>query len=399
MKSDLLKLLICILIVVFLYNCINSEKIKNIEGFETLSSEEIKIFKNDLISLKEDLDKDKTLENIPKKILQKEIYDNESIRKLLNYISRIKYLALFLEKEEDRTDIMKNLPTIKDYEDLYSSKEPWTLYSWINFIYEDLITKLILDVILPIKDLNENKLLFKKTMNDIFSEITSKTTEQEKEVVNEEHINIYLNAPKSEEVDISNNYLLDIDIDKIKDFKVNKSKNLYNIESLIGNEFYTNIRNFKSRRSPKDNNGEKFEPKLNLSEFIELVKKDYETRNLINKTIKNTKKLADEINNGKLSNIELYVDQIIRYFNSYYLQYFTMSAIRGKRVIDKLKNEKNDYKNNIEAITRISNNTTLKTKTINKINNNTIGSFIKEIQNNVSKKYQKSKIQQRARFS
>ena len=393
MKSDLLKLLICILIVVFLYNCINSEKIKNIEGFETLSSEEIKIFKNDLISLKEDLDKDKTLEN-PKKILQKEIYDNESIRKVVNYILRSKYLALFLEKEEDRTDIMKNLPTIKDYEDLYSNKELWTLYSWIYFIYEDLVTKLIFDVILPIKDLNENKLLFKKTMNDIFSEITSKTTEQEKEIVNEEHVNIYLNAPKNEEVDISNNYLLDIDIDKIKDLKVNKTKNLYNIDSLLGNESYTNIRNFKSRRSPRDTNGKNLEPKLNLSEFMELVKKDYETKNLINKTIKNTKKIADEINNGKLSNIKLDVNQIGRYFTTDYLTMFTMSAIRGKRVIDKLKNEKNDYKNNIEAITRISNNTTSKnnieaitrisnnttskTNIINKNDNNTIVSFIKK---------------------
>ena len=159
MKSDLLKLLICILIIIFLYNCINSKESKNIEGFETLSSEEIKDLKEELKKLNDDIINNKIAENIPNNFLQKDLYDNENIRKIVNFIVRCKYLALFLE-EKDRSDFifMKNSPKMEYYEDTYKNTTKADLYTWISHLYDALEIKFAFELLLPVRDLDENKI-------------------------------------------------------------------------------------------------------------------------------------------------------------------------------------------------------------------------------------------------
>lgn len=370
MKSDLLKLLICILIIIFLYNCINSKKSKNIEGFETLSNEEIKNFKEELKILENDLIDNQIGSKIPEYILQKDIYDNENLRKFINYIVKSKYLALFLD-EKDRPDsiFMKHFPKIEYYRDTYNDKTKYSLYEWILYFNLSLIFKTGLEVLFAIKDLNENKNLYKKTVDNIMSEITSETTEGEKEEVNEENVNIYLNAEIDKENNIPENYLLDVDIEELKN-SINE-EDTFSI--LSKNKFNENYENFKSRRKPTS------KPSLNLSEFIKLVNNDNETKNLISKMIKNTKKITDEINNGIIGNKKIKSDEIAMIYNAV-LAIYIYYSVKVKKLVKELKKIKNEYKDNLESITRTSNNTTSISSKSKGINNN-VGSFIGNIFN------------------
>lgn len=369
MKSDLFKLLICILIIIFLYNCINLKESKNIEGFETLSSEEIKDLKEELKKLKDDVINNKIKENIPNNILQKDLYDNENIRKYINYIVRCKYLALFLEENDrDGFTFMKNSPKIEYYEDIYENTTKADLYTWISHFHDALLIKFIFELLLPVRDLDENKILYKKTVNNIMSEITSKITEEEKEEVDEKNVNIYLDAEINEEKNIPTNYLLGVDIDEVTDSKVT---------NYLRDKFKKNLENFKSRRKPDS------KPALNLSEFIELVKKDDETKKIISKTIKNAKKMADEINKGIFGNENVDLEEIGVMYNTY-LYFFIMISISTKKLFNELKQVKNEYKDNLEAITRISNNTTsISSRSgrsrISNGSNNKVGSFVRSI--------------------
>ena len=362
MKSDLLKLLIFILIIIFLYNCINSKESKNIEGFETLSSEEIRDLKEELEKLKDDIINNNIEKNIRHNILQKDIYDNENIRKFINYIVKCKYLALFLEENDrDGFTFMKNSPKIEYYEDIYENTTKADLYTWIFYLHYGLTIKFIFELIIPVRDLDENKILYKKTVNNIMSEITSKTTEKEKKEVNEKNVNIYLDAEINEEVDIPKNYLLGVNKDELTGSKMV-------VIEYLSEKFNKNLQNFTLRRNPES------KPVLNLSEFIEIVKNDNETKNLISKTIKNAKKMADEINNGMLGNEELKFEDIKNIYSKF-LHFYITYTISTKKIFNELKKVKNEYRNNLEGITRMSNNT-ISIRNRKKENNNKGGSFI-----------------------
>jgi len=63
-NSNLIKLLISILIIILIYNCINLTKSISIEGFETMTNDDIELYKKGVKKLENRIKNEKIVEEI-----------------------------------------------------------------------------------------------------------------------------------------------------------------------------------------------------------------------------------------------------------------------------------------------------------------------------------------------
>ena len=161
-NSDLIKLLISILIIILIYNYINLSKRKSIEGFETMTTDDITLYEQGVNELGDRINNENTVQKSAARMKRKDLYGDENYRLILNHSIKLFYLGLF-----NNRDTTFSLDSLKNY----VNKETYPLMWWIRETKESLFFKILTDVLLPIKDINDDKLLIKKLVNELSNEI------------------------------------------------------------------------------------------------------------------------------------------------------------------------------------------------------------------------------------
>tara|TARA_B100001564_G_C20657443_1_gene679894 strand:- start:1621 stop:2781 length:1161 start_codon:yes stop_codon:yes gene_type:complete len=264
-NSNLIKLLISILIIIFIYNCINLTKLISIEGFETMTKDDIELLKKSVNELKEKTEKEKTAQNIKDKIKIKDIYENENVRLYLNYTVKDFYLKLFTESNS--TYSLDNLKQA-------ANDEINSLHGWIYDTVSPLYLKIFLDVFIPIKDTNEDKLLFKKLVNELSNEIGLNNNNNNKKATDITKMD-KINEKTEKMLDVSN-----IDVSTLfLDADVSNS-NIYENADIC-------LKHMNDRKKS-----------INFDEYIYLLKYNPLLIEFINKLLKNAKKTTENIKNS-----------------------------------------------------------------------------------------------------
>lgn len=161
-NSDLIKLLISILIIILIYNYINLSKGKSIEGFETMTTDDITLYEQGVNELGDRINNENTVQKSAAKMKRKDAYGDENYRLIINHSIKLFYLGLFNNRDSTFSlDGLKN----------NVNKETYSLMGWIKETKSSLFSKIFTDVFLPIKDINDDKLLFKKLVNELSNEI------------------------------------------------------------------------------------------------------------------------------------------------------------------------------------------------------------------------------------
>mgnify|MGYP001169330461 CR=1 FL=1 len=161
-NSDLIKLLISILIIILIYNYINLSKRKSIEGFETMTTDDITLYEQGVNELGDRINNENTVQKLAARMKRKDLYGDENYRLIINHSVKLFYLGLFNNRDSSFSlDGLKN----------NVNKETYSLMGWIRDTNDSLLFKILTDVFLPIKDINDDKLLFKKLVNELSNEI------------------------------------------------------------------------------------------------------------------------------------------------------------------------------------------------------------------------------------
>lgn len=161
-NSDLIKLLISILIIILIYNYINLSKRKSIEGFETMTTDDITLYEQGVNELGDRINNENTVQKLAARMKRKDLYGDENYRLIINHSVKLFYLGLFNNRDSSFSlDGLKN----------NVNKETYSLMGWIRETNDSLLFKILTDVFLPIKDINDDKLLFKKLVNELSNEI------------------------------------------------------------------------------------------------------------------------------------------------------------------------------------------------------------------------------------
>ena len=260
-NSNLIKLLISILIIILIYNCINLTKSISIEGFETMTNDDIELYKKEVKKLENRL---KNEQEEIKRIKRNNIYEDKNIRLIVNYKVKKDYIDLFADGGAKLQDLKNEV-----------TKEMHSLHMWIIITTVTFITKIDIDVLLPIKDINENKLLYKKTVNELSNEIG--LNKDDKKTNNE----------KMEEMD---------KINRKTEEKLEKSKNINVLKLFVD----ADISNSKIHENAKICfvNMNDLNKAIKFDEYIYLLERNPILKEYIKKLLKNGEKTTENINNG-----------------------------------------------------------------------------------------------------
>ena len=262
-NSNLIKLLISILIIILIYNCINLRKSKSIEGFETMTDDDIELYKKEVKKLENRIKNENTVGKLKEKIKINNIYEDENLRLLVNYNVKKNYINLFADGgskiEGLKNDIMK--------------EQHLSLMFWIIITVMIFMTKIEIDVLLPIKDINEDKLLYKKIVNELSNEIG--LNKDDKKTDNE----------KMEEMD---------KINKKTEEKLDQSKNI-NVLKLFVDADISNSNINENVKICLDNMND-LNKSIKLDEYIYLLERNPIMKEFIKKLLKNGEKTTENIN-------------------------------------------------------------------------------------------------------
>jgi len=267
-NSDLIKLLISILIIILIYNYINLSKRKSIEGFESMTKDDIKLYEQGVNELGNRITNENTNQKLTARVKRKDVYGDENYRLIINYYTKLFYIGLF-----NNTDSSLSLDGLKKY----VNKETLSLNTWLSYTNSTLFFKIYIDVLLPIKDINDDKLLFKKLVNEI-----------------------------SNEIGLNNNNDNN-DNDKTKDMEkmdkiIDKTEEMLDISNIVVSELFldADISNSYMHENEKIclkhmNDTKKM---INFHDYIYLLKKNPILDAYIKKLLRNAKKTTEYINDS-----------------------------------------------------------------------------------------------------
>ena len=261
-NSNLIKLLISILIIILIYNCINLTKSISIEGFETMTNDDIELYKKGVKKLENRIKNEKIVEEI-KRIKRNDIYEDKNIRLVVNYQVKDNYINLFADGGTKIEDLKNEV-----------NKEMHSLLLWIIITGISFMTKIETDVFLPIKDINEDKLLYKKIVNELSNEIG--LNKDDKKTNNE----------KMEEMD---------KINRKTEENLDQSKNI-NILKLFVDADISNSKIDENFNICLDNMND-LNKSIKLDEYIYLLERNPIMKEFIKKILKNGEKTTENINN------------------------------------------------------------------------------------------------------
>ena len=266
-NSNLIKLLISILIIILIYNCINLTKSKSksisIEGFETMTNDDIELYKKEVKKLENRVKNENIVGKIKEKIKRNNIYEDENIRLYVNYKVKKNYIDLFADGGKKIEDLKNDI----------NKEEHLSLMFWIILTVMIFIKKIEIDVLLPIKDINEDKLLYKKIVNELSNEIG--LNKDDKKTDNE----------KMEEMD---------KINKKTEEKLDQSKNI-NVLKLFVDADISNSKINENVNICLDNMND-LNKSIKLDEYIYLLERNPIMKEFIKKLLKNGEKTTENIN-------------------------------------------------------------------------------------------------------
>jgi len=261
-NSNLIKLLISILIIIFIYNCINLTKFISIEGFETMTNDDIELYKKEVIKLENRVKNEKIVEKI-KRIKRNNIYEDKNIRLIVNYHVKNNYINLFADGGTKIQELKNEV-----------NKEMHSLLIWIIMTVISFIGKIEIDVLLPIKDINEDKLLYKKIVNELSNEIG--LNKDDKKIDNE----------KMEEMD---------KINRKTEENLDQSKNINVLKLFVDADISNNKLNENTNICLDSMND--LNKSIKLDEYIYLLERNPIMKEFIKKLLKNGEKTTENINN------------------------------------------------------------------------------------------------------
>ena len=263
-NSNLIKLLISILIIIFIYNCINLTKFISIEGFETMTNDDIELYKKGVIKLENRVKNEKIVEKIKERTKRKNIYENENIRLIVNYHVKNNYINLFADGGTKIQELKNEV-----------NKEMHSLLIWIIMTVISFIGKIEIDVLLPIKDINEDKLLYKKIVNELSNEIGLNKDDKKRD--NE----------KMEEMD---------KINRKTEENLDQSKNINVLKLFVDADISNNKLN-ENTNICLDNMND-LNKSIKLDEYIYLLERNPIMKEFIKKLLKNGEKTTENINSA-----------------------------------------------------------------------------------------------------